>query len=857
MTENKIIIDVTMFPGKAQPSKEQEAWGMHFGVIVDLSAARLIDRKSAQDFQAIPLAIQGKVLTAAFVDPNDQKAIASISQLTGYRIRPVQTDPKILQETIDKVYSDIPDAEHLQSEPESIEKNQPDDEPPAQQCKIEVTLFPGKGQPFQKQKAWGIRSEVVVDFSAARLIDRKSAEAWQALPLAIQGKVLTVALVDPNNQKIISSIMQETGLRIRPVQVNPFILQEAINKVYLGTPDSERLQIGQLLLQKHLIDNKQLDEALQSQQRTGERLGKILISMGFINRLVLAEILAEQYHLSLINLRTQKLNPSVVRLLDEGTARSKQCLPVKWIGNRLLVAMVDPSQEAVKAELQRKLNYPLIFAVTSEFDIDWALDHVYRATYLENSIAGLLYRNPEDSAFQTFTNIQLIAAILFILLILVAAFIAPIKFFILLNAIAGVFYLATTIYRLWLAARSNSEALTIKVSEEEIAALDDNDLPIYTVMIPVFHEKEVLAQLIQSIESLNYPKEKLDVKLLFEESDSETIQAAKEVHPPGYIEFIIVPDAIPRTKPKALNYGLVAARGTYTVIYDAEDSPDPDQLKQAVLAFRRSSSDVICLQARLNYYNSHQNLLTRLFTIEYSMWFDLVLPGLDSTNVPIPLGGTSNHFITEKLRELGAWDPFNVTEDADLGIRLYKRKYRTAIIDSTTYEEANSDLWNWVRQRSRWEKGYMQTWLVSMRHPVQFYKSLGLKAFLSFQITIGGSPFILIINPVYWLITTIWFLGKWSVIQNFFPGVVFYMSLFNMFTGNFFFIYLNLLATYRRKYYDLSKYALLSPIYWFFMSVAAWRAMGQLITQPFYWEKTVHGLHIDQKSRSIFTKKEK
>jgi len=691
-----------------------------------------------------------------------------------------------------------------------------------------------------------MQSDIAVDPEIACKITKKFAEQWQVLPLQLQGQVLIAAFVDTEDKQSITALMQATGLRVRPVQVDEADLRNAILEVF-SDEDEEHTPLGQLLLKKNLIRQDQLDQALSSHLRTGERLGKVLVSLGFINRLGLAETLAEQYHISFINLRKIKLNSEVIRLLDEASARSWQCLPVKWLGNHLLIAIVDPSEEEIKQKIEEKLKVPVVYAVTSEFDIDWALDRVYHATYLEESIAGLLYRNPEESAFQTFTNQQLITALLVLLLIIVCLVLVPTQFMIVFNGFFGVFYLTVTIYRLWLASRSSSESLTIQVSQEEIDQLQDTDLPVYTIMVPVFKEKEVLKQLIESIEALNYPKEKLDVKLLFEETDKETIEAARAIRPPGYFEFLVVPDAIPRTKPKAINYGLVSARGIYTVVYDAEDEPDPDQLKRAVLAFRKASQDVVCLQAKLNYYNADQNMLTRWFTIEYSMWFDLVLPGLDSGNFPIPLGGTSNHFLTEKLREIGAWDPFNVTEDADLGIRMYKKKYRTAIVDSTTYEEANSELWNWIRQRTRWEKGYMQTWLVAMRHPVALYRSLGLRAFVSFQIMIGGSPLILLINPFYWIVTTLWFVGKWNVIPNFFPGAIYYLSMFNMLTGNFLFIYMNLLGTYRREYYDLSRYALLTPIYWFLMSIAAWRAFWQLVTKPFYWEKTVHGLHIDSK----------
>jgi cellulose synthase/poly-beta-1,6-N-acetylglucosamine synthase-like glycosyltransferase len=184
------------------------------------------------------------------------------------------------------------------------------------------------------------------------------------------------------------------------------------------------------------------------------------------------------------------------------------------------------------------------------------------------------------------------------------------------------------------------------------------------------------------------------------------------------------------------------------VIYDAEYVPEVDQLKKAVIAFRKASPQTICIQAKLNFYNVKQNLLTRLFTAEYSLWFDLVLPGLQSLNAPIPLGGTSNHFKTEVLREVSGWDAFNVTEDCDLGIRLAKRGYRTAIVESTTYEEANSDTINWYNQRSRWIKGYIQSYMVHMRDPLEFIRKGSVKDFFIFQFVVGGKILSIFINPV-------------------------------------------------------------------------------------------------------------
>ena len=223
------------------------------------------------------------------------------------------------------------------------------------------------------------------------------------------------------------------------------------------------------------------------------------------------------------------------------------------------------------------------------------------------------------------------------------------------------------------------------------------------------------------------------------------------------------------------------------------------------------------------------------------MHFELVLPAMGAAGSPIPLGGTSNHFITSVLRELGAWDPFNVTEDADLGIRLHRQGYRTAMIDSTTLEEANSSVPNWIRQRSRWIKGYLQTWLVHMRSPGRLLRETGPRGFISFNLTMG-SAFVLLMNPIFWGLSTLYVLTQAGFIQQMFPGFVFYAASTLLFVGNFTFVYLNVAGSLQRGEFGLTRTALLSPLYWGLMSWAAWKGFIQLFTNPFYWEKTEHGL---------------
>jgi cellulose synthase/poly-beta-1,6-N-acetylglucosamine synthase-like glycosyltransferase len=330
--------------------------------------------------------------------------------------------------------------------------------------------------------------------------------------------------------------------------------------------------------------------------------------------------------------------------------------------------------------------------------------------------------------------------------------------------------------------------------------------------------------------------------LLLEEGDTETIEAAKAANPPATITFQSVPAGHPQTKPKACNVGLYFARGEYLVIYDAEDRPDADQLKRAVIAFERGGDDMVCVQAALNYWNVDDNALTRMFTLEYSFWFDYMLPGLDALGLPIPLGGTSNHFRTSALRELGGWDPFNVTEDADLGIRASALGARVGVIRSTTFEEANNAYGNFVRQRSRWIKGYMQTTLVHLRHPVELVRTVGLKSATAFALLIGGTPLSFLFTPPLLALLAISLVWSPEEISRYMPGWVLWAGLVNLLIGNALMIYVSMMGAFRRRRHGLVPWGLLNPAYWLLHSAASYKALWQLIVKPHFWEKTTHGL---------------
>jgi len=416
----------------------------------------------------------------------------------------------------------------------------------------------------------------------------------------------------------------------------------------------------------------------------------------------------------------------------------------------------------------------------------------------------------------------------------------------------GVFIFANIIFSFWFSAlialRAAALAYAPFYEKAENKTSDARgvlaaDLPIYTILAPLYREAAVLEQLCNALKALDYPAAKLDIKLLLEEDDQSTIEAAKALHLPDNFEILIAPHTQPKTKPKALNLGLQFARGEYVVVYDAEDIPHPGQLLEALRAFGRGPENLACIQARLNFYNPNENWLTRQFTVEYAILFDLLLPFLKKLNVPIPLGGTSNHFKTGILRKIGAWDPHNVTEDADLGIRLNRLGFACDVITSTTGEEAVGDLRSWIKQRSRWFKGWMQTYLVHMRQPVHLFRDLGARGFLGFQIVFGGILIAALLHPVFVVWTSATLLQDMAgsaAIWHQNPALRF-TNIFIFFSGYFFSMLAGAYALEKRGYHALIATVFSMPFYWLLLSIAAYYGLWQLIFKPFYWEKTTHG----------------
>lgn len=686
---------------------------------------------------------------------------------------------------------------------------------------------------------WLVISGTVLDFSLAKAFEPTYLSQVGFFPCAWQDSTtLVVAVEEPGNLAVTQAI-RSVWPRAKHYEVLA-TKNQILNLVFEENLATELLERGRLSL-------TQWQEAQAIQQRTGSPLGEIFPRLGYLRPIDYVEILSLITGLSIFSrlkgMGFSSSDPRLMQRFDPQVMMKNRFFPWAWVNQHTIMVIVqDPFDLAIEAAIYAQLPGVEIYKVLgTESDVTYLIDSFYRKEFSHKAIYQLLARSPKESAARVFTPSQILIGYLGFVLLLWSFMSDWWNTLGFLLTILNLFFIASVFFKLILSLIGAADR-THQTTNAEINSVDEQSLPIYTVLVPVYNEPKLIPILIQALSKLDYPHEKLDILILFEEKDLVTIEAALAAHPPRYIRFIYIPDSQPKTKPKACNYGLAFARGEYLTIYDAEDIPDPDQLKKAIVAFRKGSQSLVCVQAALNYYNRNENFLTRMFTLEYSYWFDYLLPGLETLKLPIPLGGTSNHFRTDRLRELGGWDPFNVTEDADLGIRASLRGYTVGVINSTTYEEANCQVRNWIRQRSRWIKGYMQTWLVYNRHPWKSLKKLGLKSWLAYQFLIGGTVVIFLISPVLWIIFIYWIVTRAYWLESLVPGWVLYISLFNLSISNALGVYLNMIAVFRRRYYELLLYALLNPIYWQLHSIAAYVALWQLFKKPFYWEKTLHGI---------------
>lgn len=593
-------------------------------------------------------------------------------------------------------------------------------------------------------------------------------------------------------------------------------------------------RIGDYLVQQGHITPAQREKALEIQKKEPGRLGEILVGVGAVNTLVLHRALAEILQLPFVDMVDEPADKALLKTGMHWVFLEHRLIPWRQVNGRLVVAVSDYSERTL-AEVRRLFGEHVDIAITTPEDIFHQVQKSYAGDMDDHAIHYLWRFAPQRSAKQLFSPHRRQVVIGPLALALIVAVIwgaGLLSVLVVVNAL----YLAALLFRFHLFWAGLSQ----KKFESSQITITPQSLPVYTLLIPVFKEPpQTIRTLLNSIRALDYPRAKLDVKLIVESSDTETINNILAEKPERIFQIVRVPYSLPQTKPKACNYALQFARGEFVTIYDAEDIPDPQQLKAAVQHFEEGGPQLGCLQARLNYYNRNDNALTRCFAIEYAMWFDAMLFGLEQVKLPIPLGGTSNHFRTRVLKEIYAWDPFNVTEDADIGIRLAEHGYKTRILNSLTMEEAPNSFINWVKQRTRWIKGYIQTFIVHLREPHQTGRRLGFGGLLGFMLFVGSSSFAYLVTPLILVVSALAYFEYYTI-----PLLLYALMWANLIGGLALHYLIALSIVIARRWWEMLWIVPFYPVYWLLHSVASFRALIQLLGGAGHkWEKTRHGLY--------------
>ncbi|MCP5036296.1 MAG: glycosyltransferase [Rhodobacteraceae bacterium] len=603
-------------------------------------------------------------------------------------------------------------------------------------------------------------------------------------------------------------------------------------------PIAHRALLGQILRERGVLSDDDLARAVALQAREDARFGDILLANNMVTSDELYEALAFQYDTMVADLKT---DPPDVRLIDRlgaDTCIRKGVVPWKRVGGATVIICSRPDEfEEIAKDLPAEFGKTQL-AIAPEDQIQNALiraRHRSLAHKAETRVAGNeSCRNWDQGTIGRVT----IAVILFVTALFV---ISPLMGFALLTFWAVLTMVLNSVLKAAAALMHLHRRRHQKVAFfSKRHAPGITRLPGVSIMVPLFHEREIAGRLVRRLEALSYPRELLDICLVVEEDDSQTRATLAAVDLPRWMRQITVPRGGVQTKPRALNFALDFCRGSIIGVYDAEDAPDPDQIHRVVRRFHERGQDVACLQGILDFYNPRKNWLSRCFTIEYATWFRIILPGLERLGFAIPLGGTTLFFRRNALEELGGWDAHNVTEDADLGMRLARHGYQTELLDTVTEEEANCRVWPWIKQRSRWIKGYAITYGVHMRAPRQLFRELGLWRFFGFQLLFLGSLSQTLLAPFLW---TFWALplGLPHPLIGTMPVAMQYVLATAFLTSEVLTIAVGVLAVSSSKHGFLRLWVPTLHFYFPLASIAALKGFSEIITRPFYWDKTTHG----------------
>ena len=595
-----------------------------------------------------------------------------------------------------------------------------------------------------------------------------------------------------------------------------------------------------LLINRALVNPDDVAPLIRRARAEGVSLIRLMLANNHVGERDLYGALAAYHDLPFLPAASLELRPTIP------PSEIGSCLATGWIrlrdrdGRHVFAAAPENASTTTLRHLGgASARVEPIDAITTPGAIREWIERHYGPLLLEESVSALARARADLSASRRLAPNQ--AAVLACLAAALAAAFALLP---LAGVLAGIYVAASLLFLALAVQRLITFASEIGARRAPPPPLEIGvrDLPVYTVLVPLYREAHMVGEIVSSVLALDYPRSKLDIKLVLEADDDKTLTAAASLNLPGCVDIVVVPAGLPRTKPKALNYALNFARGDFVTVYDAEDMPQPGQLRTALAAFAAGPRTLACMQARLSIRNTGRSWLARQFAIEYASLFNVIMPGLDRLQQPVMLGGTSNHFRLDVLRAIGGWDPYNVTEDADIGIRLSRFGFRAAWLESETIEEAPETLSNWFWQRTRWLRGWIQTYCVHMRHPIRLMRELGVWRALSLQVTLAGVIVSALAHPVF-----VFHIFAAAVTGAFYAtgptplhDALLLISAVNLLVGYGVVMEIAVLGLYRERRPDLLISVLAAPLYWLLISAAAYAALVRFVLAPFKWEKTTH-----------------
>ena len=596
---------------------------------------------------------------------------------------------------------------------------------------------------------------------------------------------------------------------------------------------------GQLLVNAGLITQPDLNNALNLQKHVDAQIGDVLVAEGLVDESDVLDALSLQHRTDRIDLDRNPPTPVMAKALPARICTQHRVVPWRWVGETLLVATAHPGRlHLLLAELGPE-GPAIIPIVAAEEDIRTQIQRLYGAQLAKLAVSRVSARH-SARGWGINAEARSQRAIAF-LVILGSLFLLSPFWFVVAALVFGALTLAATA---GLKAAAFLAEITREIAEPLFVQPPSKPfrLPKVSVIVPLYKETEIAGALISRLERLTYPKSLLNVILVLEAKDKMTRQTLTRTPLPRWMTVIEVPDdgAI-TTKPRALNYALDFCQGSIVGVWDAEDAPEPDQIEKVVARFQAAPRKVACLQGVLDYYNARSNWMARCFAIEYATWWRVVLPGLSQLGFAIPLGGTTLFFRREVLEQLGGWDAHNVTEDADLGVRLARRGYITELLPTVTFEEANCRPIRWVRQRSRWLKGFMITYLVHMRHPLELLRDLGLKRFFGVQVIFMATFVQFAAMPFLW---SFWLpvFGIPHPAETVLTDRVLVVMAFTFIAAELLNALIGMYAVSGPRHRHLLPWVLTMPVYFTLGAFAAYKALFEMIFAPYYWDKTQHGL---------------